>query len=435
MSNRIPSPDSMLSLKALNAMRHAKSPMAALEVFHAGLGPIFQASLPGFAPVMLAGVEAAEFVLVNQSDQFRWRTESDPITQLLRNGLLVTDGDAHDTIRKLMNPALHQRALPRYVEAMWRSVDVVSARWDTAEPLDMLVEMRRVALLVTIETLFGVNFSPEIDRLWQAILKVLTFIAPGLWMMWAGIPRPGYAGAIAKLDSYLQQVITLRRGQMGDSANGSDDLLGQLIQAGLPDALIRDQMMTMIVAGHDTVTAMLAWTTYLLGKHTDVQARVHAELDQAWGDQPPQMEHLKVLPYLENVINESMRLRPPVHLGSRVANTDLSFGEYTIRRGSRVTYSIYVTHRMADYWESPLEFDPDRFSKERSKGRPNFAFIPFGGGERICIGTLFARVEAKAILGRLLQRYQITLLQPTVHEHMGATMEPRPGVIVRLTRR
>jgi cytochrome P450 len=365
----------------------------------------------------------------------RWRTESDPITQLLRNGLLVTDGDAHDTIRKLMNPALHQRALPRYVEAMWRSVDVISARWDTAEPLDMLVEMRRVALLVTIETLFGVNFSPEIDRLWQAILKVLTFIAPGLWMMWAGIPRPGYQGAITTLGSYLQEVITLRRGQLGDNAEGPDDLLGQLIHAGLSDALIRDQMMTMIVAGHDTVTAMLAWTAYVLGKHTDVQARVHAELDQAWGDQPPQMDQLKSLPYLDNVINESMRLHPPVHLGSRVANTDLAFGGYTIRRGSRVTYSIYVTHRMTDYWESPLEFDPDRFSKERSKGRPNFAFIPFGGGERICIGTLFARVEAKAILGRLLQRYRITLLQPTIHEHMGATLEPRPGVIVRLTRR
>jgi cytochrome P450 len=427
MTRKIPIPDNLLSLKALQAIRREGTPLAALEVFHAALGPIFQASLPGFSPVMLAGAEAAEWVLITNKPDLRWRTDSDPISRLLRNGLLVSDGDVHDVMRKIMNPALHRRALGGYVEHMWRCTDEVMATWVGRHEIDMLVEMRKVALLITIETLFGVDFSPELERLWKAVLKAIHYIAPGLWMVWSDIPRPGYQAALREIDDYLYQIIRLRRQQPGDPT----DLMGMLIHApDVDDAMIRDQLMTMIVAGHDTVTAMLAWALYLFALHPDAQTRARAEIASVCGDSPPTMEALGDLKYLERAGHEAMRLYPPAHLGSRVAARDLPFGEYLIPAGSRVTYSIYVTHRMAAYWENPIAFDPDRFLPEHSKGRPQFSYIPFGGGQRICIGTAYALVEAKVVLARVLQKYELTLLNPHVHGHMGATLEPRPGVLV-----
>ena len=428
MSSAIPIPDQFLALNALQSMRREGTPLAALRVFHNALGSIFQANLPGFKPVMLAGAEAAEWVLITQRANLRWRTDTDPISRLLGNGLLVSDGDVHDAMRKVMNPAVHRRVLGNYVEHMVRCTDEVIATWQGRASLDMLVEMRKVALLITIETLFGVDFNPDLERLWSSVLKLIHYIAPGLWMLWAGVPRLGYRTALRQIDTYLHEIIRLRRA----SSQAPDDLLGMLIHAdGVDDDMVRDQLLTMIVAGHDTVTAMLAWALYLLALHPDVQQRAREEAINVLGSEPPTLEALNNLDYLGRVIDETMRLYPPAHLGSRVAATDLEFNGYRIPAGSRVTYSIYVTHRMPDYWPDPLRFDPDRFLPERSKGRPQFSYIPFGGGQRICIGTSFALVEAKVVLARILQQGALTLLQPKIHEHMGATLEPRPGVMVR----
>jgi cytochrome P450 len=427
MTRPIPIPNNRLSLKALLAMRRDATPLAALEVFHEALGPVFQARLPGFSPVMMAGAEAAEWVLITHKADLRWRTDADPISRLLRNGLLVTDGELHDAMRKVMNPAVHRRALGGYVDHMWRCTDEVLATWRGRDPLDMLVEMRKVALLITIETLFGVDFSPELERLWGAVLKTIHYIAPGLWMLWADVPRPGYAQALRQIDAYLRAIIRLRRQQPGDPT----DMLGLLIHSpGVDDDMVRDQLLTMIVAGHDTVTAMLAWALYLLAKHPEAQAQARDEVQRVLGDAPPSLDKLNDLSYLGRVIDEAMRLYPPAHLGSRVATRDLPFGDYLIRAGARVTYSIYVTQRMSAYWPQPTVFDPDRFLPDRSRGRPAFSYIPFGGGQRICIGTAYALVEAKIVLARVLQSFTLTLLRPHVHGHMGATLEPRPGVIV-----
>jgi cytochrome P450 len=187
----------------------------------------------------------------------------------------------------------------------------------------------------------------------------------------------------------------------------------------------------MLIAGHDTGTALLAWTLYLLGRHPEALARLQDDIDTVLGDRVPGYQELKRLHYLEQVIKESLRLYPPIHLGQRIAAIDLTFQDYHIPAGTRVIYSIYLTHRDQDYWPEPARFDPDRFSLEKNRRQTPHTYIPFGGGARNCIGAGFGLVEAKVVLARLIQQFELTLIEDQIHPHMGATLEPRPGVIMR----
>ncbi|MBI1281057.1 MAG: cytochrome P450 [Anaerolineaceae bacterium] len=422
----IPTPTGLAGLHALRQMWRERSVLGALTVFNRELGNIFRLSLPGFDAVMLVGAEAARFVLVSGRNDLRWRMEGDPVTMLLRHGVLVEDGDSHDQIRRSMNPALHKQMLQTYIESMWRGTDQVMARWHDGAVVDMLPEMRRIALLVLLDTLFKVDFTPDMDRLWRAILKTLSYISPGLWMFSSCIPRLGYADGLRQMDDYLYQMIRLRRARIGEPT----DLLGLLVSdPNMDDNLIRDQLLTMLIAGHDTSTALLSWTLYLLGKHPDIMQQAQAEVRTILGDQPPTFDQLRSLPLLDQIIDESLRLYPPIHLGSRRAAQDLDFSGYQIPSGTRVMYSIYVTHRMPEYWDAPDEFRPRRFAPAAPKPAP-YTYLPFGGGPRNCIGAAYAQVEAKVILARILQRRILTLSPRRVHAYMGATLEPRPGVFM-----
>jgi len=204
---------------------------------------------------------------------------------------------------------------------------------------------------------------------------------------------------------------------------------------GMSDGLIRDQLLTMLIAGHDTSTALLAWSLYLLGKHPGELERVRAEVDQMAGRQPPDLETVNRLERMDQVIKEALRLYPPIHIGNRKAAIDLEFKGYEIPAGTRVVYSIYLSHRQEKYWPDPKRFDPDRFSPEQSQARPHYAYVPFGGGPRNCIGLAFAQVEVKIVLARILQNFDLELLDTRVRPHMGATLEPRPGVRMLASRR
>lgn len=419
-------PGPRVSSHALRSLLGQKSLLAALQVFHAELGDAFGIPLPGFNPVMLVGPEANRFVLVEGRNDLRWRAERDPITRLLQHGVLVEDGDSHDSLRRQMNPAFHRRMMVSYAGSMGQCADTIMNGWGDA-PLDMLVEMRKIALLILTKTLFNVDFEPELRRLWGAILRTLAYISPGPWIIWPGIPRPGYQRALEALDDYLYQIIRLRRGMPGD------DLLGRLISSGMTDTLIRDQLLTMLIAGHDTSTALLAWALYVLSSCPDVQAKVRAEIDIVIGTSPPEYALVGQLRYLEQVINETLRLYPPIHLGSRIAAVDLEFRGFHIPAGRRVLYSIFLTHRDPRYWPNPADFIPERFAPEQVQ-QP-YTFLPFGGGARNCIGMAFAQVEVKIVLARILQQYVLEFAGLRVHPHMGATLEPRPGVWVKARRR
>jgi cytochrome P450 len=365
---------------------------------------------------------------VTARDDFRWRVDDDPVTHLLRFGVLVTDGEQHDTLRRQMNPSLHKRMLTGYVEAMVRATDQVCATWQYGQTLDMLVEMRKIALLIIMETLYKVDFTSEMRPLWNAVLRTIQYISPGLWLIWRGTPRPGYAHHLKQMDDYLYRIIRARRANLGTT----EDLLGTLIESGMEDGLIRDQMLTMLIAGHDTSTALLAWALYLLGQHPDIMNHVQSEIKNIVGVSVPSAEQMPNLPLLGNVIDETLRLYPPIHLSSRIAATDLEFKGHRIPAGARVLLSIYLTQRHPAYWENPRAFIPSRFE---TTPQP-YTFLPFGGGPRNCIGAAFAQVESKIVLARILQQFNLTAVQGTkVHAHMGATLEPRPGVMLRVERR
>jgi cytochrome P450 len=201
----------------------------------------------------------------------------------------------------------------------------------------------------------------------------------------------------------------------------------------LSDETIRDQLLTLFIAGHDTSTALLTWSLYLLGSHPDVLARACAEVEAVTHGEPPRAEHLPELVYLGQVIDETLRLYPPIHTGNRVARKDLEFGSYRIPAGTRLIYSIYATHHDERNWPDPERFDPERFGAG-VKIRP-YSYLPFGGGPRNCIGAGFAGTEAKVILARLIQSFDIRLVDTRVRQHMGATLEPSPGVKLRMIRR
>ena len=429
----MPAPTPEAGRRALRAIIQQRSVLPALSVFHEELGDVFQISLGSFRPVFMVGPDAARFMLTTARDQLLWRPEGDPVSKLLRNGLLMTDGEAHRELRRQISPALHRKRLGGYVETMWRSMDRVALDWSMATgAVDMLVEMRRVALLIVMETLFKVDMMPDLDRLFPAILDTLRYISPGVWTVWPSVPRPGYRRSLQAVDAYIYHVIEARRMQGDDG----DDLLGTLINTpGMDDDLIRDQVLTLLIAGHDTSTALLAWTLALLGQHPDVLSRVCEEVDRVLGDENPTLEHAAQLKYMDQVLSESLRLYPPIHIGNRIAATELDYGGYRIPAGTRVVYSIYLTHRHRGYWTDPERFDPERFGDEENSKRTPYAYLPFGGGPRNCIGAVFAQVEAKVVLSRLLQRFAVTLDQPKIHAHMGATLEPRPGVLMRVQNR
>lgn len=427
----VPKPDHYTGLRALRGIRQRRSILGAMEVLHWELGDVFRITLPGFSPIVMVGPEANRFVLVDSRHDMRWRMEREPITLLLRHGVLVEDDAAHAALRQAIKPALHRLVVEGHIRTMWRCVDRVTQTWQDNTPLDMLVEMRKAALLILTDALFGVDFSPEMARLWPGVLRAVRYISPGPWVIWRGFSHMGYNRHLRRVDDYLYRIIAQRR----QNPTTAPDLLNTLIaNPEMIDDLIRDQLMTMLIAGHDTSTAALAWALVTLGSHPEILARAQAEARQVLGDSAPQMEHLPALPYLGQCIDETLRLYPPIHVGSRTAARDLAFNGFRIPAGRRVLYSIYLTHRHPDYWPNPAQFNPSRFDDRPGPGHT--LFLPFGGGRRNCVGRAFAEVEVKVVLARLLQRFDVTLHNgDAIHPHMGATLEPRPGVIMSVKRK
>lgn len=428
---------------ALSALFKEVSPLGPLKVMAKHVGYFFQIPLPMFKPYVVFGPEANRKVLVTERDKVLWRN-TDPVTDLLRQGVLVVDGEEHDHYRKLMEPPLHPSRLPDYASMMISQTDRVSSQWQDGETVDILVESRKIALLIIMQTLFSKDVWDDLPRIWKPILKAIEYISPGAWIIWRKIPRLGFRKPLKELDDYLYGIIKERRKKHVILRSDSDeeslsrhrdsslpteaqndipcDLLQHLIDAGLNDDIIRDQMLTMLIAGHDTSTALLAWTFALLGQHPDIHSHLVNEVDT-----------MEKSPLLDQVIKESLRLYPPIHIGNRRIAKDMEFGVDKAPADERMFYSIYLTHRDANIWENAESFCPQRFAHGRKT--PPFSYIPFGGGPRACIGGAFGQAEARTVIKRLLQTHEFEFTNHKIHAHMGATLEPRPGVRMKVTKR
>lgn len=445
----VPQAEGPLGLTILKGLARDRSLLTAMEAMHGELGSIFQITLPRFQPVVVSGPELNRQVMVAECDKFSWRGESDPVVKLLRHGVLVEDGETHDRLRACMEPAMRRTPTIDHIPAMVRYTDQVLADWPDEGEVDMLVEMRKAALLILLGTLYGTDFTPHLDELWEPILKAIEYISPGPWILWPDMPRPGYKKHLQKLDDYLYDLIDRRRAEGGPA----DDLLGRLLSApDMTDDLIRDQMLTMLIAGHDTSTAMLAWALYLLGEHPQVLQQAEAEVlalwDAASGVDAAALSGAGVLAegalnrlsFLDQVIKETLRMFPPIHVGNRFAKEDLDLQGHHVAQDSRVMVSMYLTHRDQSVWEDAEQFCPHRFDRSRqaeeAEKRPSLSYVPFGGGPRNCIGATFAQIEGKVVLARILEQFELSLSpSQKVRPYMGATLEPRPGVKMMVRRR
>jgi cytochrome P450 len=430
-TKKLPPQVGQLALRALIA---EGSPLGPLKVMAEHVGRFFQIPIPGFRPFVVFGPEANRKVLVTERDKVLWRN-TDPVTDLLRHGVLVTDGEEHDRYRELMETPLHPSKLANYTQMMVEQTDCVSSTWSDGDTVDMLVEGRKIALLIIMQTLFSRDAWEDLPRIWIPILKTIQYISPGPWILWRRMPRPDSRKYLQAMDEYLYGIIRTRRLELtiddgpstmhhGPSSiiHRPQDLLQHLIDAGLSDDVIRDQMLTMLIAGHDTSTALLAWTFALLGQHPNVHTRLVREVDT-----------LEKSPLLDQVIKESLRLYPPIHIGNRRVAKEIQFPEGSIPVGERMFYSIYLTHRDPQVWENAETFCPERHAHGRKT--PPFSYVPFGGGPRSCIGAAFGQAEARLVIARLLQTHNFEFTNHKIHAHMGATLEPRPGVMMKVTKR
>lgn len=358
-----------------------------------------------------------ERVLVKEAAKYGKHTRGyEKLRLLLGDGLLTSEGDHWRRQRRLANPAFHRDCLAGFAAIMGRAVSEHALDWARrTEPFDLSRDMAALTLRIAGETMFGARFEEEIAVVGDALEAVLP-----QFTKWTSAPYPfperlptagnrGFQEAVRALDAVVGRIVEARRRDDGEHR----DLLG-LMMAGdengdaMTDRQLRDEVVTMLLAGHETTANALVWTFEVLDRHPDVVARAREELAPL-GGRAPGFADLGRLPFLRQVLDESMRLRPPVWILGRSATEEDAIAGFRIPKGSYVYVPTYVVHRHPDFWPDPERFDPDRFSPEASAGRPKGAYLPFSLGQRKCIGDRFALVEAQIVLGALLPRFDVAI--------------------------
>jgi cytochrome P450 len=333
------------------------------------------------------------------------------------NGIFTSDGDFWRRQRKLVQPAFHTRRIGSYAETITRFSDEMTDIWRDGETRMIDEDMMHLTMQIICKVLFDAEIHEEVEELGGAMTHIFK-LSDQRFSQLPAIPywvptklNRTLRQNIAVVDAAIQRFVDERRASKEDKG----DLLSMLLAAQdedgttMTDRQVRDEAMTLFGAGHETTAVTLMWTWYLLSQHPEVEARLHEELAEVLNGRLPTLEDLSRLKYTEMVIKESMRLYPPAWGTSRNPVQDVTLGGYTVAKGSSIFVNIYGMHRDARYFADPLVFDPERFSPEREKDIPKYAYIPFGGGPRVCIGNAFAMMEAKLVLAVLAQRFQLEL--------------------------
>ena len=364
----------------------------------------------------------------------------------LGKGLLTSEGEAWRRQRRIMAPAFDHRSLMSYAPLMADTTAAVLARWDAlpaGATIDMATEMMRLTLAIIGRAMFSTDAEEVRDLVEDAVGRYQVAVRPGLLDLldvpdW--VPRPANRGWSHIFDRFDAMIARLMQRPPG---SGSKDLLARLLEArdsetgqGMSPQEVRDQVVTIFMAGHETTALALTWTWYLLALHPEAAEQFRAELDQVLGGRAPGFEDLPRLRYTRMVLEEAMRLYPPAHTISRQALEEDEVEGYRVPKGSMVFIVPWLIHRHRLLWERPEVFDPLRFAPEQAAARPRFAYLPFGGGPRICIGAGFAMQEALTILALLGQRYRMRLVDGFPVEPVGLiTLRPRHGLKMTIERR
>jgi len=356
---------------------------------------------------------------------------------VLGNGLVTSEGDFWLRQRRLAQPAFLRPRLLAYAPLMVALTQKMLTHWHPGLWIDVHAEMSRLTSAIALKTLFGLEAGPEREAYTDALREVFHLLSTHFSRLlraprWLPTPRNlrlwrGLRRLRALVDGFIRQ------GR--DRKVPGDDLLSRLILArdedGMPmtDTQLRDEAMTLYLAGHETTALTLSWTWYVLAQNPRVEDKLAAEWSAVLAGRAPTAEDLPRLPYTEHVIIEAMRLYPPVYLIGREAVSDGELGAFRIRRGTTAFMSQWVTHRDKRFYDNPLEFRPERWADGLAKRLPKYAYFPFGGGPRVCIGNGFAMMEAVLLLATFGQHYRFTLeAEPPVTFEYGITLLPENGI-------
>jgi cytochrome P450 len=406
-------------------------------------------ALPGVYFFLIVHPDAIEHVLAKNHKNYRKPDSfNQPASLLAGKGLLTDEGASWLNRRRLVQPAFSRQRLAALDGPIVRATEAMIRRWELVEDgqvRDILPEMMRLSLAIASTTLFSTDISDGADEIGKAYREAFAYISyrmnhPFSPPTWLPIPRNRrFAGAKRVIDRVVFDMIDQRR------RNGEihDDLMGMLMAArdevtrgGMTDKQVRDEALTLLTAGHETVGAALSWTWYLLAKHPEVQRSVYDEIIGMLGGRHPATSDLSNLPLCRAVFEEAMRLYPPAWgIPRESIEADEIMGWY-IPPKANLVLGQFLTHRHPDFWEEPDQFRPDRFLGQAAADRPRFAYFPFGGGPRGCIGSQFAMTEGQLVLATVIQRYSMDVVaeHPVVPDPTF-TLRPKFGVKVVLRRR
>ena len=385
-------------------------------------------------------------ILVTHNQNFHKSRGLERIKILLGEGLLTSEDDFHLRQRRLIQPAFHRERIAVYAATMVSYADRVRSGWTDGATYDMSREMSRLTLLVVGKTLFDMDVESQardvgdamtglMDSFWSLMLPF------GEYLSYLPIPhmRRGRK-ARERLDDIIYRMIRERRATLGDRG----DLLSMLLMAqddedkgrGMTDKQVRDEAMTIFLAGHETTANALTWTWYLLSQTPDVERKLHEEVDRVLGGHLATVADVDRLPYTTRVVTEAMRLYPPAWLVGRRAVNEYRLGGYYVPPRSILVMSQWVVHRDARHYPDPLRFDPDRWTPEFRASLPRFAYFPFGGGPRQCIGESFAWMELVLLVATIAQRWRFDLVpgHPVVPQ-ASVTLRPKYGMKMVATAR
>lgn len=385
--------------------------------------------------VLLNHPQLIKDVLVTNQRSFRKGRGLERARRLLGDGLLTSESDTHLRQRRLMQPAFHKERIASYASTMTEYADRVQQTWTDGATIDASEHMMRLTLGVVGRTLFNADVEAQARHVGEALTAVLdsfwTTMLPFAGLL-ERLPIPVLKRgqqARAQLDAIIYGLIAERRRSPGDRG----DLLSMLLLAqdeeqggsGMTDLQVRDEAMTIFLAGHETTANALAWTWYLLSGAPEVEARLHAEVDGVLGGRTPTVADIPNLRFVEQVITESMRLYPPAWIVGRRAIESYHVGEYTLPPRTLVMVSPYVTHRDPRFFPEPDRFLPDRWTAAFRQSLPPFAYFPFGGGTRRCIGEAFAWMELVLVTAAIAQRWRLRVVP-------GHPVLPQPVVTLRM---
>jgi Cytochrome P450 len=411
-------------------------------------GDVSGMRIGNFRSLFINHPDLIENVLVNRARLYHKGRILQSNKYLFGEGLLTSEGDFWLRQRRLSQPAFHRERIAAYAATMAEYTEQMLATWRGGEERDLHEEMMNLALRIVGKTLFDADVTrdaKEVGETLDLLLKIAAnFGRTVLVPLWVPTPRNLRAKAgVRRLEKVIYRIIAERRaGGRGGAGLDHGDLLSTLLQVQdedgtrMNDRQLRDETITLFLAGHETTANLLSWTWWLLAQNPAAEKRFHEELGGVLGGRVPAVEDLPKLPYLGHVLTESLRLYPTAWGMARLAAEEHEIAGYPVHAGYGVAFAQWVVHRDPRWFDAPLEFRPERWENGLAKQLPRFAYFPFGGGPRQCIGNTFALMEASVVLATVGQKFRFALVPGhKVTPLASITMRPRNGIRARLETR